>query len=156
MIKIRKYRPDDARAVAALISKTYSHFNFQEGTKRAVRDYIDSYSPEGRKTEDLHARFARTPNCFVALASSEVIGMVRGIENNLINLFVDGEYHRQGIATRLVHRFEKACKVAGFTSIALRGSLYATPFYESIGYRKTTGIRNFHGLKIQPMKKRLE
>jgi hypothetical protein len=35
----------------------------------------------------------------------------------------------------------------------LRSSLYATPFYESVGYKKTTGIRHFHGLRIQPMKK---
>ncbi len=156
MIVIRKYRSDDARAVAALISRTYSRFNSQEGTKRAVRDYIDSYSPKGRKTKDLHARFSRTPNCFVALAGSQVTGMVRGIENNLINLFVDGEYHRQGIATRLVCRLEQACLQAGFSDIALRGSLYATPFYESMGYKKTTGVRNFHGLRVQPMKKTLK
>jgi hypothetical protein len=38
----------------------------------------------------------------------------------------------------------------------LRGSLYATPFYQSMGYRKTTGVRKLHGLKIQPMRKELK
>ena len=155
MITIRKYRREDARAVAALISETYSRFNSHEGTKLAVSEYIVSYDPKGKRTEDIHKRFFRTPNCFVALAGSRVIGMVRGIENRLINLFVNGDYHRQGIARRLVQRFEKACLKAGFTHIVLRGSLYATPFYESVGYKKTTGVRNFHGLKAQPMKKKL-
>ena len=31
--------------------------------------------------------------------------------------------------------------------------MYAVPFYQKIGYKKTTGIRNLHGLKVQPMKK---
>lgn len=156
MIIIRKYKREDARAVTALISTTYSRFNSREGTKGAVREYVESYDPRGKRIDDIHIRLARTPNCFVALAGTRVIGMVRGIENNLINLFVDGAYHRQGIATRLVRRFEKACLKAGFHDIALRGSLYATPFYESVGYKKTTGVRNFHGLKVQPMKKKLE
>jgi GNAT superfamily N-acetyltransferase len=155
MIRIRKYKCDDARAVAVLISETYSRFNSREGSRRAVHEYVESYSPNGKRTEDLHKRFSRTPNCFVALSGSCVVGMVRGIENRLINLFVDGDYHRQGIAALLVHRFESACLTAGFTEIVLRGSLYATPFYESMGYKKTTGIRNFHGLKVQPMKKKL-
>ena len=156
MIAIRKYRRDDARAVAALISDTYAQFNSREGTKRAVRDYVESYSPDGKGTEEIHKRFSRTPHCFVALNGSQVVGMVRGIENHLINLFVDGDYHRQGIATHLVQRFEKACRKAGFAEVVLRASLHATPFYELIGYKKTTGVRNFHGLKVQPMKKKLK
>jgi len=155
MITIRKYRRGDARSVAALISSTYSRFNRQEGSAHAVQGYVNSYSPKGKKTEDIHKRFSRTPNCYIAIAGSRVVGMVRGIENRLINLFVDGNYHRQGIATRLVQRFEMTCRATGAKEVVLRGSLYATPFYESVGYKKTTGIRNFHGLKVQPMKKKL-
>jgi len=153
MITIRKYRREDARAVAGLIGRTYARFNRHEGTKQAVRDYIQSYDPMGKKTEDIHRRFRRTPNCFVAVTGSQIVGVVRGTENRLVNLFVDGNCHRQGIATRLVERFEKACRKAGGKDIVLRSSLYATPFYESVGYKKTTGIRHFHGLRIQPMKK---
>ncbi len=156
MITIRKYRHEDARAVAALISKTYSRFNSQEGTKQAVREYVESYNPNGKKTKDIHNRFARTPDFFVAIADSRLVGMVRGAENRLINLFVEADYHRQGIATRLLQRFEKSCQKAGFREIVLRGSLYAIPFYEFMGYKKTTGIRNLHGLEVQPMKKRFK
>jgi GNAT superfamily N-acetyltransferase len=156
MITVRRYKRRDARAVAALISGTYARFNAGEGTRDAVRHYVESYSPKGKKAVDLHNRFSRTPLCFVAVSGEEVVGVVRGLENRLVNLFVDGKHHRQGIATRLVQRFEKACLTAGFTEIVLRGSLYATPFYEAVGYRKTTGVRDFHGLKVQPMRKRLK
>jgi len=90
------------------------------------------------------------------VAGTRVVGVVRGIENRLVNLFVDGKCHRQGIATRLVQTFERTCRAAGHDEIVLRGSLYATPFYEAVGYRKTTGVRNFRGLRVQPMRKRLK
>lgn len=156
MITIRKYQRADALAVTKLISETYLCFNSHEGSEQAVREYVESYSPKGKHTDDIHKRFSRTPNCFVALSDSHVVGVARGVENRLINLFVDGNYHRQGIATRLIHRFETACLQAGFGDIVLRSTLYATPFYESLGYKKTTGIRNFHGLRVQPMKKKLK
>jgi GNAT superfamily N-acetyltransferase len=155
MVSIRKYRAGDARSVAALISRTYSRFNRHEGISQAVREYIESYNPKGKKTADIHKRFSQTPDCLVAVAGSRLVGVARGRENRLINLFVDGDYHRQGIGTRLVQRFEKACRNAGYTSIVLRSSLYATPFYASLGYKKTTGVRSVHGLKVQPMKKKL-
>jgi GNAT superfamily N-acetyltransferase len=143
------------RAVAALISTTYARFNSREGRPQAVRAYIDSYAPEGKCEDDIHRRFARTPACYVAVVGHEVIGVVRGIENRLINLFVDGSCHRQGIGTDLVKRFERACREAGYPDVKLRASLYAAPFYEALGYKKTTGVRSFHGLKIQPMRKKL-
>lgn len=155
MIRIRKYKRDDARAAAALISSTYAVFNSHEGTQSAVRDYTRSYCPNGKSTEEIHQRLSRTPICFIAHDGVRVVGIVRGIENRLINLFVHGDFHRRGIATQLVRKFEKACLKKGFTEVVLHGSIYATPFYESVGYRKTTGIRNYQGLKVQPMKKKL-
>lgn len=155
MVTIRKYRQGDARSISALISATYLRFNRHEGAKQAVRKYVDSYNPRGKKAEDLHNRFARTPNCFVAITGSRIVGVVRGIENRLINLFVDGKFHRRGIATRLLERFEMVCRKSGFKEIVLRASLYATPFYKSAGYKKTTGVRSLHGLEFQPMKKEL-
>jgi predicted N-acetyltransferase YhbS len=154
-IKIRKYRREDAPAASALISATFARFNASEGAPQAVRRYVEMYRPAGKKTEDIHLRFLRTPICFVAVRDARIVGVIRGTQDRLINLFVDGDHHRSGIATRLVQRFERACLDAGGTEIRVLGSLYATTFYQAIGYRKTTGVRNFHGLKVQPMKKSL-
>ncbi|MFC1647489.1 GNAT family N-acetyltransferase, partial [Patescibacteria group bacterium] len=37
--------------------------------------------------------------------------------------------------------------------LKISASLYSVPFYLSVGYKKTTGIRNHKGIKFQPMKK---
>ena len=153
MITIRKNRREDSRAVASLISQTYARFNRHEGTEEAVRDYIKSYNPDDKTLDEIHKRICRTRFCFVAVTDSHVVGVVRGNGHRLVNLFVDGGFHRRGIATRLVRRYEEACQDAGLSYIVVRSSLYAVPFYQSVGYKKTTGVRNFQGLTIQPMKK---
>jgi GNAT superfamily N-acetyltransferase len=155
VIRIRAYRREDARAAAALISETYARFNANEGTKRAVRRYVELYRPDGRKSDEIHARFARTPIFYVAVHQTRIVGLVRGTPDRLINLFVAGSHHRRGIATRLVQKYEAACLRAGSRELRARASLFAIGFYESIGYRKTTGVRDFHGLSVQPMRKRL-
>ena len=156
MITIRKYRIGDARAVAELISRTYSQFCRVEGTESAVQGYVDHYDPNGKTDDELEALYSGTPFRLVAVANPRIVGVLRARENRITNLFVDGDHHRQGIAKRLVDRFEEACQKEGFTEIVLRGSLYAIPFYESLGYKKTTGVRVFRGLKIQPMKKKVK
>jgi len=155
MLRIRKYRRDDAREVAALISKTFSQFCRVEGTEAAVQEYVDHYDPNGKTDEEVEGLLSRTRTRLVAVADSHTVGVLRARDNRITNLFVRGDYHRQGIAARLVQRFEEACLRAGFTEVVLRSSLYATPFYEAMGYKKTTGVRNLRGLKVQPMKKRL-
>jgi hypothetical protein len=54
-----------------------------------------------------------------------------------------------------VQKYETACLRAGSRELRVRASLYAIRYYESVGYRKTTGVRDFHGLSVQPMRKRL-
>ena len=156
MITIRKYKNGDAKAMSRLISNTYARFCASEGTPDAVRRYVESYDPRGKTLADIRKRFAKTPLCFVAVNGSRIVGVVRGVENRLVNLFVDARFHRRGVATRLIKRFEKICQKTDITDIVLRASLYAVPFYQSMGYTKITGVRNFHGLKVQPMKKRLK
>ena len=153
---IRKYRREDARAVASLISQSFARFNSRGGTKRGIRDYVESYCPDGKSDDGIHQRLSRTPHSFVGVSDSKIVGVARGRENRLVNLFVDGDYHRQGIATCLNRNFEEACLKSGFAEIVVRSGLYAIPFYESQGYKKTTGVRNFHGLKVQPMRKQLK
>ena len=60
---------------------------------------------------------------------------------------------RKGIGQKLLHQFERHCLADGEDVIKANVSIYSIPFYEANGYRKTTGVRNQKGLKIQPMKK---
>lgn len=155
MIKIIKYNNKYLRHCSELISRTYKEFNYKEGTKGAVEKYISYYNPKITNIKILDKSFKRTPYCYVALDDNRIIGVVRGFEGRLINLFVDKQYHKNGIARKLMNKFELVSLQNGVKTIKTRASIYAIKFYQKIGYKKTTGVRNFIGLKVQPMIKEI-
>ena len=88
----------------------------------------------------------------------EIIGVLRGRPGRLASLFVIEERHRRGVGSRLVERFEQEVRSAGGGRVRVAATLFAVPFYQALGYRKTTGprtLRSFdgEGLPYQPMMK---
>ena len=61
--------------------------------------------------------------------------MIRGRPDRIINLFVDSKQHKRGIGRLLVERFEEEAGKQGSKLIRLRSSLYATGFYQRMGYK---------------------
>jgi len=152
MISIRRFRKTDTYHVALLVSETYSAFNRTEGARKAVSAYIDFYDPKCN-LEEIRRSFSRTPVFFVAMDGVELVGMIRGFDDRIENLFVRGDHHRIGVGSKLLAKYENVCARRGIKSIKVRASLYSMPFYQACGYKKTTGVRNLRGLRIQPMRK---
>lgn len=157
MITIRKFKRADTKTVANLVARTYEQFCGNEGTPRAVKKYVDYFDiKKPGRFQELETRFANAEIVYVALANDKIVGMIRGGRHRVSNLFVDGKYHHQGIGSRLMKIFEAAARQKGSEHINIRASMYADKFYQKLGYKKTTGQRMFHGLKIQPLKKNLK
>jgi GNAT superfamily N-acetyltransferase len=152
-IAIRKFKDSDTEETSLLISNTFAEFNNKEGSKKAIQNYIDMYNSKITDIKYIKNNFFRTDIFFVATHKNKIVGMIRGKENRIINLFVDGKYHNRGIAKKIVERFEQECIKKGTLEIKVRPSLYSASFYQKVGYKKTTGVRNFRGLNIFPMRK---
>ncbi len=167
MITIRRYREHDAISVGQLIADTYSQFNLAFAAPENIQvllgpfQYARSQSSEHRKAI---AQAIRAPLVLVAVDGNELVGVLRGGRQDtrqrivLQSLFVRGDHHRQGIGRKLVERFERECCRQRPAVIRLASTLHAVPFYLSLGYKKSTGVRNGRsfqgvGLQIQPMKK---
>lgn len=153
MIKIRTFKKNDTYSVAMVISSTFKEFNYKEGDKKAVNWYVGLYDPRGERLEKLKDYFSKSEILYVATHNDRIVGVILGNKEHLYNLFVTGRYHQKGIGKRLVRKFEKTCRDKGSKSIRTRASIYATPFYLKLGYKRTTGTRNFKGIRINPMKK---
>ncbi|KKR05944.1 MAG: Acetyltransferase, GNAT family [Parcubacteria group bacterium GW2011_GWC2_39_14] len=151
-MKIRNFKPTDTIPVAFLISNTHKTFNYKEGTKDAVKKYAELYNPK-KNLKKIKEKFSKSSIFLVAENNGTIVGVARGNEIKLVNLFVKGELHGKGIGKKLMEAYEKKAASIGSKKNKLNGSMYAVPFYQKIGYKKTTGIRNLHGLKVQPMKK---
>lgn len=99
--------------------------------------------------------FSKKTIFYVAEEKGEVVGYISGGKNNIGNLFVSGKMHKKCIGRKLVDLFEKEAIRQGSKEIKIKASIYATTFYQRVGYKKTTGVRNVMGLQAQPMKKNL-
>ncbi|MFN2188828.1 MAG: GNAT family N-acetyltransferase [Candidatus Promineifilaceae bacterium] len=164
MITIRQYNQDeDAVKVGILIADTYSEFNLDFASSSELPLLLGPFR-HARSTDKEHrqqiARMVHSEIVLVAEDGEEIIGVLRGRKERLGSLFVRKDYHRQGVGRSLVQQFERKCIENGSTIIRVASTLFAVPFYEALGYKKSTGVRNGwsfegQGLRIQPMKKKL-
>ena len=155
-LRIRKSQQNDTKQIARLIFKTFQKYNGREYfVKGTIRRYLDQYDLNKKSVKRLYDEFKQIPLTYVAVDGKHVVGVIRGSKNRIGNLFVSGDHHRKGIGRKLVEVFERRARRTASHQIKVRSTIYATPFYQSVGYRKTTGIRNFYGHKMQPMKKDL-
>ena len=164
MFTIREYLESDAASVGRLIADTYSAFNLAFASPEQQEAFLGPFqyarSPDPAHQAEI-ARILQAEMMLVAEKDGEVAGVLRGRKDKLQSLFVRGDLHRQGIGRGLVARFEQECIRKGAREIRLMATLYAVPFYQAVGYKKTTGTRRMRsftgeGLPYQPMKKVLK
>lgn len=164
MLTIRPYDPDrDARAAGILIADTFFEFNLDGFTAEEADALLGPYL-YARSDDPLHQKLIASvidaPIVWAAEEAGDLVGVLRGRPGRLHSLFVAAEHHRRGIGRRLMDRFEEQCRAAGCRAITLAATPYAVPFYQRLGYRKSTGPRTMTifgvpGFTTQPMKKRL-
>lgn len=73
-------------------------------------------------------------------------------ENHLSLLFVDSEYHRRGIATRLIQKgFNIVYNEYGKKEMTVNSSPYAVGFYHKMGFVDTNIEITTDGIRYTPM-----
>jgi GNAT superfamily N-acetyltransferase len=169
MITIRDYCESDAESVGVLIADTYGEFNLSFVSPQARGLFLGPFqharSPD-RSHQEAIAQVISAPMVLVAENDGEIVGVLRGGRKDerqrtvLQSLFVKASHHRCGTGRKLVEQFEQACLQQGETVIRVASTPYAVPFYQAVGYKKTTGVRAMKsfegsGFEYQPMKKQL-
>jgi len=164
---IRNYLEEsDASAVGRLIADTNSELN-QTFAPTEERNYHwepfqHARSLEAGRQAEI-ARLIRAEMVFVAEGEGGIVGVLRGDKlrwGRLLSLYVRGEYQWHDIGRKLVERFEQDCFWEGVRQVRVAAKPYAVPFYLTLGYRRSTGIRTGfsfegRGLVYQPMKKEI-
>lgn len=146
--------------VLANMMKNYTFKNVNEKSKEkflGIFNYVDSKDPN--VIMELERTLAMS-DIWIAYDADEIVGIVRGTRDNILNLFVVDEYARTGIGSMLVEKFEEKCRYQGFSNVRLSSTVEAIGFYEQLGYKKTTGLRmarysGKRGYEYQPMMKAL-
>ncbi len=153
-MKIRKFQTKDTKEAALLARNVFMKYNgLDYFEKEGVERTLIALDPE--KNPNLSEDFKKTSIFYVAEEGNKIIGIIRGTKERMNSFFVDESYQKKGIGRKLVSKFEETAKKSGSQKIKVEASLYAVPFYQKVGYKKSTGMRNFKGLKVFPMRKTL-
>ena len=160
---IRRYRESDAVEVGRLIADTFRRFNLSYASpaeqKKLLGPFRHAHSENSEHQRSI-AAVIRAPLVLVAEDNEKgrIAGVLRGSPGRLHSLFVREACQRRGIGRRLMSAFEHEVRNAGHDKITLQSTLYAVPFYQSLGCKRSTGIRSGPcfdgtGFRYQPMKK---
>jgi GNAT superfamily N-acetyltransferase len=146
---IRKAAAEDVRSALDLALRVFAEYEAPEYEPGAIghfkedcidnADYINNY-------------IAGKHLMFVALDGDKIIGMIneRG-DGHISMVFVDGAYHRQGIATAMMEQMVCVLKLCGNDKITLNSSPFGLPFYLHFGFMPTDSEQHKDGFIFTPM-----
>lgn len=129
-MRIRPFKPSDARRISYLIRKTLRESNSRDYSPATIDFLVRRYSPANL------LRMSTTRRIFVVELGSRLVatGSLDGSE--ILSFFVNPRYHRRGIGRRLLAHLEALATRAGHDQVFLNSSITALPFYRALGYRK--------------------
>lgn len=70
-----------------------------------------------------------------------ILGQSQPKRAMILNMYVEREYRRQGIARSLMSRMIAWCRESGFRSVGLHASDEGRPLYQSLGFKPTNEMR---------------
>lgn len=149
MIKIEKYKYGEENAIEQLIRKVYDEFVAPDYTDEGNKTFYDFIIPK-----NIVERVSKGSLIFTAKEDGRIIGMIELKKyNHLSLLFVDKNYHRQGISHELFNRILKAVRdKKKIKFIDVNSSIYAVSVYLKLGFKITGKIKKMSGIKFVPMK----
>jgi GNAT superfamily N-acetyltransferase len=148
--QIRKATPGDVRPALELAYKVFLEFEAAEyepeATPRFENDIVYNETA-------INNWISGVNSMYVACDGDRIVGVIGEKWNNgHINIvFVDGQYHRNGIATDLMNHMICDLKLRGFNKITLFSSPYGLPFYLNYGFKQTDVEQRSEGFIFTPM-----
>ena len=148
-LHIRPARIDEWDDAMGLAWKTFLKFEADEYTPEGVRNFQDFITDQTLKRMFIIGQY----RMFCAFYGNHMVGMITLRENAHISLlFVDAEYHQNGIGRRLIECVKKYLKdELGEIGMTVNASPYAVGFYHRTGFRDIRPQETRDGITYTPM-----
>lgn len=134
-----------------MIWKTFLKYEGTDYTEEGIRSFYEFITDV-----DLYQAFLQGKyQMLIALDGNKVIGAgtLRNV-NHLSLLFVDENYHHQGVGSALLNGLSQYLKAeAGERYMSLKASPYAVEFYKKLGFRQVRPEEVYSGIRVTSMEK---
>lgn len=148
-LSYRRAEIADAAEISARALESQAEFAIHEYSD-AGRERIKSLS----LPHSIEQYFERGDIYFVAEHGKRIVGAI-GVQgaSHIVQMFVEKQWHRQGIGAELWRLCQAACLAAGNPGcFTLNASTYAIPVYERWGFEIVGERQNRAGIVTTPMK----
>ena len=151
-ILIRTINENEWEEAMNLAWDTFILYEAPEYTKEGITSFRNFVRDPILKTLFIEGKY----NVLAAFNNNIIVGII-GVRNetHISLLFVDSEYHKKGIARRLVEKtFERTYDKYGKREMTVNSSPYAVGFYHKMGFVDTDIEQTTDGIRYTPMKAR--
>jgi ribosomal protein S18 acetylase RimI-like enzyme len=136
--------PERLGEALALVRDVYLTYDSTEDTEEGVAEFL-RYTGSG---EIEKAAAERKLGIWTCEADGKIVGMLAAGPDHIHLLFVDGDYHRRGIARRLAAIMD--CHF-GVRAVTVNSSRYAVEMYRKLGFSEASPERIENGILFIPM-----
>ena len=151
-IIIRTIKEKEWEEAMDLAWDTFILYEAPEYSKEGITSFKNFVRDPILKTLYIEGKY----DVLAAFNNNIIVGVI-GVRNetHISLLFVDSEYHRKGIARRLVKKtFERTYERYGKREMTVNSSPYAVGFYHKMGFVDTDIEQTTDGIRYTPMKAR--
>lgn len=148
-ILIRSIKENEWEEAMNLAWDTFILYEAPEYSKEGITSFKNFVRDPILKTLFIEGKY----NVLAAINNNIIVGII-GVRNetHISLLFVDSEYHRKGIARRLVKEmFERTYAKYGKREMTVNSSPYAVGFYHKMGFVDTDVEQTTDGIRYTPM-----
>ena len=151
-IMIKHIFADDLKPALELVNKVFTEFvaiDYSEQGNATFTSYLENKYEE--VAADIHSGNKKLWGYY---KDGEIVGVIGTRNTTHISLmFVDKNYHRQGIATQLLNTVISNIIInLDNKEITVNSSPYAVKVYEHLGFTKTAEQQEKDGIIFVPMK----
>ena len=148
--KLDEMKLEELEETLELVKKVFNEFEVPDYTTEGVENFY-----KFANYNNIKEQLSQNMKIIVAKEEKQIIGMIAFRDYSHISmLFVDKNYHRQGIATELVKIAKLCCRNnnKSLSCITVNSSPYAVKFYCKLGFENTNSEQIVDGIKFTPMK----
>jgi GNAT superfamily N-acetyltransferase len=155
VIKFREMRQGEESAVWDVVNKTFDEFIAPTYSPEGVESFYKFVNPDS--ISQLFSEGYPDFTAIVALFKGKIIGVISfRVKDNCCHitlLFVEKQYHREGVAKGLLNHAIEMCRChnPNLSEITVNSSPYAVTIYEKLGFQQTTLEQVRDGIRFTPM-----